>query len=64
MKTYTIADEQRALLPDEQDVAFYEEHGWYISKKVIPDDVIAEAIAGSEGTSAGSANDAAGERRL
>jgi ectoine hydroxylase-related dioxygenase (phytanoyl-CoA dioxygenase family) len=48
MKTYTIADEQRALLPDEQDVAFYEEHGWYISKKVIPDAVIAEAIAGSE----------------
>lgn len=24
-----------ALLPTEEDVAFYEEHGWYISKKVL-----------------------------
>ena len=49
MKTYTmLCRRAAALLPDEQDVAFYEEHGWYISKKVIPDDVIDEAIAGSQ----------------
>jgi hypothetical protein len=27
---------------------FYEEHGWYVSKKVVPDEVIDEAIAGSQ----------------
>jgi ectoine hydroxylase-related dioxygenase (phytanoyl-CoA dioxygenase family) len=43
-----LTPEQEALLPTEADVAFYEEHGWYISPKVIPDRVIEEAIAGSE----------------
>jgi ectoine hydroxylase-related dioxygenase (phytanoyl-CoA dioxygenase family) len=46
--TYPLSDEQLALLPTEEDVAFYEEHGWYISKKIIPDDVIDGAIAASE----------------
>ncbi len=36
------------LLPTAEDVAFYEEHGWYISKKIIPDKVIDLAIIGSE----------------
>src|SRR5215204_5629831 len=40
-------DEQR-LLPSPENVAFYREHGWYISDKIIPDDVIEEAIHGSE----------------
>ena len=44
----TLSPEQEALLPTEEDVAFYEEHGWYISKKIISDEIIAEAIAGSE----------------
>jgi ectoine hydroxylase-related dioxygenase (phytanoyl-CoA dioxygenase family) len=50
MKTFisALSDEQAALLPTEEEVAFYEEHGWYISKPVIPDEVIEEAIAGSE----------------
>ena len=50
MKTCTpaLSDEQVALLPTEEDIAFYEEHGWYISKKVIADEVIEEAIAGSQ----------------
>ncbi|KYC40116.1 phytanoyl-CoA dioxygenase [Scytonema hofmannii PCC 7110] len=50
MKTYTqqLSQEQLALLPTDEDVAFYEEHGWFISKKVIPDEVIDEAIVGSE----------------
>jgi ectoine hydroxylase-related dioxygenase (phytanoyl-CoA dioxygenase family) len=46
--THALSEEQVALLPTEEDVAFYEEHGWYISKKVIPDQVIEEAIAGSQ----------------
>lgn len=46
--TYGLSEEQLALLPTEADIAFYEEHGWYISKKVLPDDLIDEAILGSE----------------
>jgi ectoine hydroxylase-related dioxygenase (phytanoyl-CoA dioxygenase family) len=45
---FRLADEQQALLPTAADIAFYEEHGWYISKKVIPDEIIDAAIAGSE----------------
>jgi Phytanoyl-CoA dioxygenase (PhyH) len=50
MKTLTqhLSDEQLALLPTQEDIAFYEEHGWYISKKVIPDELINLAILGSE----------------
>lgn len=51
MKTFTyyLSKEQLALLPTDEDVAFYEEHGWFITpKKVIPDEIIDEAIMGSE----------------
>ncbi|PAX60015.1 phytanoyl-CoA dioxygenase family protein [Brunnivagina elsteri] len=43
-----LTEEQLALLPTEDDIAFYEEHGWYISKKVLSDEIIEEAIRGSE----------------
>lgn len=46
--TPRLTKSQMALLPTEEDIAFYEEHGWYISKKVIPDEIIDEAILGSE----------------
>lgn len=46
--TYGLSEEQLALLPAEADIAFYEEHGWYISKKILPDDSIDEAIVASE----------------
>jgi hypothetical protein len=50
METFTqhLTAEQIGLLPTEEDVAFYEEHGWYISKKVIPDEMIEEGILGCE----------------
>ncbi|MBE9191247.1 phytanoyl-CoA dioxygenase family protein [Gloeocapsopsis crepidinum LEGE 06123] len=50
MQTLTprLTEAQLALLPTEEDIAFYEEHGWYISQKVIPDEVIDAAIQGSE----------------
>lgn len=50
METFTrcLSKEQLALLPTEEDVAFYEEHGWYVSKKVVSDEIIDEAIRGSE----------------
>lgn len=43
-----LSKEQLALLPSDDDVAFYEEHGWYVSKKVIADEIIDQAILGSE----------------
>lgn len=43
-----LKQEELELLPSAEDVAFYEEHGWYISKKVLPDEIIDEAIKGSE----------------
>ena len=36
------------LLPGEEDVAFYEEHGYCVTPKVLPDDVIDAAIRGAE----------------
>lgn len=43
-----LSNEQIALLPTADDVNFYEEHGWYISQKVLDDEIIDEAIRGSE----------------
>jgi hypothetical protein len=40
--------EVERLLPGEEDVAFYEEHGYYVTPKVLPDDVIDAAIRGAE----------------
>ncbi len=42
-----LTREQQALLPTEEDICFYEEHGWYISPPVIPEAAIDNAIAGS-----------------
>lgn len=45
---FALSDAQRALLPDEQDVAFYEEHGWWISPKILDDDELDAAVRGAE----------------
>src|ERR1700704_6579090 len=36
------------LLPSAEDVAFYREHGWYISRRILSDEVINKAIVGAE----------------
>ena len=41
---YLLTDEQAAALPTEEDVAFYEEHGWYIADAVIPEEIIDNAL--------------------
>jgi ectoine hydroxylase-related dioxygenase (phytanoyl-CoA dioxygenase family) len=43
----TLSVEEQRLLPSDEDVAFYREHGWYISKKILSDDIVDEAMAGS-----------------
>jgi Phytanoyl-CoA dioxygenase (PhyH) len=43
-----LTTEQLDLLPTETDVIFYEEHGWYISPQILSDEVIDQAILGSD----------------
>jgi ectoine hydroxylase-related dioxygenase (phytanoyl-CoA dioxygenase family) len=38
-----LTPEQAACLPTEADVAFYEQHGWYVSKPVLPAELLDEA---------------------
>lgn len=47
--SYTFTSAQRALLPSDDDVVFYETNGYYISKRgVIPDELVEAAVRGSE----------------
>lgn len=49
MSAVALTPEQRALLPDEADVAFYEANGYYISKEgVLPEALIDAANDGAE----------------
>lgn len=41
-----LTEAQRALLPTEEDVLFYEEHGWWISGPVLDGDLLEEAWLG------------------
>ncbi len=43
-----LTPQQLDLLPSETDIAFYEEHGWYISPPILSDEIIDQAIWGSE----------------
>jgi ectoine hydroxylase-related dioxygenase (phytanoyl-CoA dioxygenase family) len=43
-----LTDEERALLPTDTDVAFYAEHGWYLSKKLLTDAEVDELVEASE----------------
>lgn len=40
---FTLTEEEIALLPDDDEVAFYAEHGWYLSKKLFADEEVDEA---------------------
>jgi hypothetical protein len=49
MPAFTLAPEQIAFLPDENDIAFYQSNGYYISKEgAIPDSLLDSAQAGIE----------------
>jgi ectoine hydroxylase-related dioxygenase (phytanoyl-CoA dioxygenase family) len=45
---FTLTDEEQALLPSDAEVAFYAEHGWYLTKKLLSDDEVDELVAASE----------------
>jgi hypothetical protein len=44
----TLTEDQQAFLPTDSDVAFYREHGWYVTKKILPPELMDEAWAGVE----------------
>ncbi|MGW5355595.1 phytanoyl-CoA dioxygenase family protein [Streptomyces sp. NPDC004031] len=45
---FTLTEAEAALLPDDADVAFYAEHGWYLTKKLLDDAEVDELVAASE----------------
>lgn len=45
---FTLSEDEIALLPSDEDVAFYQQHGWYLSKKLLTDDETDELVNASE----------------
>ncbi|WUH92900.1 phytanoyl-CoA dioxygenase family protein [Streptomyces sp. NBC_00433] len=45
---FTLTPAEAALLPDEDDVAFYAQHGWYLTRKLLADEEVDELVAASE----------------
>jgi Phytanoyl-CoA dioxygenase (PhyH) len=41
------------LLPNDDDVAFFSQHGWWVSQRIIPDDMLDAALAGIDRYRAG-----------
>lgn len=38
----------QSALPTAEDIAFYQEHGWWLSPKILPDDLLDDAMLGAE----------------
>jgi hypothetical protein len=57
--TFTLTDAERALLPTDEEVARYAEHGWYLTGKLLADDEVDLLLEASERFYAG-----ARDRRL
>ncbi|MFG1810080.1 phytanoyl-CoA dioxygenase family protein [Streptomyces sp. NPDC049040] len=50
---FVLTEEEAALLPDDDDVAFYAEHGWYLTKKLLSDEEVDRLAEASEAYYAG-----------
>ena len=46
--SFALSEEELWLLPSNEDVEFYAEHGWYLSRKLFTDEEIDELVAVSE----------------
>lgn len=55
----SLTPAQESLLPSDDDVRFYNEHGWYHSKPLFSADEIADALRGSEEFYAGKIDECA-----
>ncbi|MEV4139468.1 phytanoyl-CoA dioxygenase family protein [Dactylosporangium sp. NPDC049742] len=47
-QAFALTDDELALLPSDDDVEHYAQHGWYLSKKIFTDDEVDELVAASE----------------
>jgi hypothetical protein len=45
---FSLTAEEEALLPSDDDVRFYAEHGWYLSGKLFSDDEVDALVAASD----------------
>ena len=43
-----LTEAETRLLPTDADVAFYREHGWYVTPKILPPDLLDDAWRGVE----------------
>jgi hypothetical protein len=43
-----LTERERSLLPSDSDVAFYAEHGWYLTKKLFTDEEVDDFVEQSE----------------
>jgi hypothetical protein len=44
---FVLSRSELELLPSDEDVCFYQEHGWYLSKKLLSDDELKTLLAES-----------------
>ncbi|MDG6105685.1 phytanoyl-CoA dioxygenase family protein [Dactylosporangium aurantiacum] len=47
-ETFSLSDDELALLPSDDDVEHYARHGWYLSRKLFTDDEIDQLVEASE----------------
>lgn len=45
---FRLTDEERELLPTDEEVEFYAEHGWYLTKKLFTDEEVDELVAATD----------------
>jgi len=47
-REFVLTEQEQALLPTDEDVAFFAAHGWYLSEKLFSDHEVDELLAASE----------------
>jgi hypothetical protein len=47
-RAFTLSDDELALLPSDDDVEHYAQHGWYLTKKLFTDDEVDELVEVTE----------------
>jgi hypothetical protein len=47
-ETFSLSDDELALLPSDDDVEHYARHGWYLTRKLFTDDEVDQLVEASE----------------
>ncbi|MEL6928986.1 MAG: phytanoyl-CoA dioxygenase family protein [Cyanobacteria bacterium J06600_6] len=51
--SFDLSEEQEQLLPNDQDIEFFREHGWFVTQKVLSDELIDRIFVATEELYAG-----------